>query len=501
MTEIVLGPPGTGKTTRLLKYVDDEITSGVPTEQIAYISFTRRAAEEAVTRACANFKLVRSAFPYFRTLHSLCYRSLGLTKSDVMSDAKLHEFADWLGIRISGHWSEDGTFIGQELGDRALHIDNMARVKQISLRDQYEIDNHDVPWSDALKISKALAMFKASHAILDYTDFLSEFLKQQIVLHDIQMLVVDEAQDLSKLQWSVVNRIAENCRRVVVAGDDDQAIYQWAGADVMSLINMKGQTTVLGQSWRVPRQVQDRANDVVSRINKRWEKDWAPRDSDGTITRVRDIYSADYSGKDILILVRNEFLLRDIRDKLKDEGIVYEYHGHPSIKERYLEAAEYWEQLRRGEDITGAEARRVYTLMSVGLGVKRGFKTLPGLQDDDPVTLSDLRSSHGLLIQDDLPWHGVLDKLPPQDVSYMMGARKRGVRLRHKPAVRLSTIHTAKGAEAEHVILLKEAAKRSHFEMERNPDEELRVWYVGVTRAKERLTLVESSNERGPVWL
>ena len=57
MRKIIFGPPGTGKTTRLLEIVEQELRIGVPPDRIAYLAFTRKAAQEAVQRACTKFKL------------------------------------------------------------------------------------------------------------------------------------------------------------------------------------------------------------------------------------------------------------------------------------------------------------------------------------------------------------------------------------------------------------------------------------------------------------
>jgi superfamily I DNA/RNA helicase len=58
--------------------------------------------------------------------------------------------------------------------------------------------------------------------------------------------------------------------------------------------------------------------------------------------------------------------------------------------------------------------------------------------------------------------------------------------------VRVSTIHGSKGGEADHVVVLREMAQRTHREMrEVSEEDEARVWYVAVTRARERLSIVE----------
>ena len=62
--EIVLGPPGTGKTTKLLALVEEYLSSGVPPDKIGYFAFTRRAADEAITRAAKKFNLSKKAVSY-----------------------------------------------------------------------------------------------------------------------------------------------------------------------------------------------------------------------------------------------------------------------------------------------------------------------------------------------------------------------------------------------------------------------------------------------------
>jgi superfamily I DNA/RNA helicase len=65
----------------------------------------------------------------------------------------------------------------------------------------------------------------------------------------------------------------------------------------------------------------------------------------------------------------------------------------------------------------------------------------------------------------------------------------------------VSTIHGAKGAESDHVVLMKEMVRRTYNEMEKNPDDEARVQYVACTRAKEKLTIVESQTALACPWL
>ena len=114
MKTIILGPPGTGKTTTLLDLVDEFIKAGVDTKRIGYFSFTKKAANEAKQRAVEKFGLDEKDFPYFRTLHSLAFGALGLSKSRVMQSADYKDFGSKCGIPITikkvYNSEEDGTF-------------------------------------------------------------------------------------------------------------------------------------------------------------------------------------------------------------------------------------------------------------------------------------------------------------------------------------------------------------------------------------------------------
>ena len=509
MTEIILGPPGTGKTTTLINLVEEELQRGTPPDRIGYLSFTKKAAAEAQDRARARFGLQREDLPYFSTLHALCYRQLGLRRGDVLEGRRMQAFGEYAGIQLSDRVSEDGTTFGFQRGERALFMEHLARVRCVPLRQQFDDCDDELDWPFVQDIDRRLRVYKAAHGLLDYTDMLSEFLRGGTCPR-LDVLIGDEAQDMSSLQWLVFWKLAAGCRRVAVAGDDDQAIYVWAGADVQHLIEMPGDVRVLGQSWRVPPAVQRVADRLTSVMGRRREKEWRPRaDAAGEVTRVPALYDADVSDEwregtetpPVLVLVRNTYLIKThVAPLLRSRGVVYEYRGRPSLSLGLVQAARQWERLRRGEPLTGSELHDVLEWMSAGVGFARGTKTWAERQGDGLVTMRELRDGRRLL-RDDV-WFDAFDRAPTEDKQYVRRARRAGESLRGRPRVMISTIHSAKGGEADHVVLLKEMAARTHREAELRPADEARVWYVATTRARSKLTIVDAERgNRSCPWL
>ena len=497
-TEIILGPPGTGKTTTLLGIVDEELTRGVPANEIGYFSFTRRAFNEAISRACTKFSLQPKDLPYIRTLHSLCFRALNLRGDSIFKDSTMYAFGKEVGFRMTGSWSEDGTFAGNTEGDRLLFMNNKARVRCISLMEQYDQDDDGLPRSTVLSFDEQLRAYKEREGLWDFTDMMVEY-HAAGPRPQLRTLIVDEAQDLSQLQWRVVNKLSQDCERVVVAGDDDQAIYPWAGADINHFVNLPGRVRVLEQSWRVPAAMQELAARVISSVTNRRPKQWIAREgSRGVLDDARHFDNIDLSEtEDTLILARNRFVVNEqIIPELRRRGLVYEYDGVSSINRGVQNAIVWWERLRRGEAITVEQARVVYDKMRAKHGYKWGFKEIKQIDDGTEVTMADLRARGGLLA--DGPWFDALDHKDIQAAApYVRSVLAQGHKLTTSPKIRVSTIHGSKGGQADRVVLLKDMAWRSWREYEQNPDDEARVWYVAITRAKERLTLVESNSPQG----
>tara|TARA_R100001591_G_scaffold80859_1_gene87921 strand:+ start:209 stop:1645 length:1437 start_codon:yes stop_codon:yes gene_type:complete len=468
----VVGPPGTGKTRRLLNEVQRYVKKGVPLKRIGYFAFTRKAAGEARDRFLKiKTELTKKDIKYFQTLHSLAFNRLGLKEENVMQDLNYKAIGDTCGIQIkyasyeinnwNGIFSSDSEYLG---------LINLARVKQISVLEQLDLNEHlsKIERDKLENIASEIDNYKKTYNLIDFTDMIQKFLDTNDT-PEFDVIFVDEAQDLSLIQWAMINKIEKDTGcDVWVAGDDDQAIFGWAGADVDSFINYDAEEIPLTKSERVPSIIQQTALDVINRIqDNRIDKEYFPKSETGEILERYKLADIDMTTGDWLILTRTKSLLKPIPAYLKKKGLFFESAQGNSVGKSLYEDIQYWSQLQKKITIPDIQLQRV----------KERIK--------GPMNLS-------------LKWYDAFDNVSESQITYMRLLLLNNENPTEKARIKVSTIHGAKGGEATNVVLFLnhtsntiKGAKKSTAKQ----DEEYRVWYVGITRTMKNLYLVKSPNK------
>jgi len=486
----IFGSPGTGKTTTLLKLLEEKISEGFKPEKIGFVSFTRRAVREARSRVIKKFNLSEDDLEYFRTIHSLCYRTLNINSGQVFKGERVKEFSELARIEMSGVSEEDnsGLAVGSKKGDLLLFCDEVSRSSERSLKEIWKELECDHTWEEQEYFSKVLINFKKSKNLLDFTDMLDVFIKEETI-PQLDILFVDEAQDLTTKQWRVIEKLNQHCKFRYIAGDDDQAIYRWAGADVKKFLNIKGNVEVLPISYRLPKTIHKLACDISHKISLRQVKKWTSREDQGSITDISSIEDVDMSDGEWLILARSGYQLFKAESYCKRMGWFYEKGYHEFKTNKFVIAIRSWIKLNRGETISFDELKKLYQCIRSKTGIKRGFKKLEGIDQNVEFSLQNLRDDVGLIAEGD--WQEVIFGLDPEDILMFESLIKSGDIFKNKARIRLSTIHGIKGGESDNVVVISDISYKTWKKFNIEPDDEHRVFYVAVTRAKKNLFLLQ----------
>ena len=486
MRTIVLGPPGTGKTTTLLNKVDDYLKQTDP-DKIGYFAFTQKAAHEARDRAIKKFNLTEDDLPYFRTLHSLAFRKLGLKKDNVMQPRHYKDLGKKLGFPVTyADYQEDqgGIFTSDS---EYLRIIQLAQLRNITPEQQFDLAEHtqDLERDQLRIIHNELRRYKKEYNLIDFNDMILDFTKSNMS-PKFDVVFIDEAQDLSLMQWDMAKSIWNRTTDAFIAGDDDQAIFRWAGADVDSFIALKGEYLPLTQSYRIPAKVHNLAMSIINKIKNRIDKTWKPKVNQGTLHRHFDVDSIDMSHGDWLVLSRTRHMLNDIEESLYRKGLYYKNRYKRNDEQDLHECAIAWESCLKGQPLSYKQVESMSKYISDKHWHKKKIK---GMTKGSFYNIDQLVNDYGLQIK--TVWYEAFDNAGQTRVNYLRKMRKNGEKLNEKPRIELSTIHAAKGGEAENVVLLTDLTENTMRSYERNPDDENRLFYVGATRTKENLHLVE----------
>lgn len=444
-TKLIYGPPGTGKTTALLKILDKELEQTAPS-RIAFVSFTREGVEQGKSRAKERYNLTDESLPYFRTLHSLAFRAAHMNTACVISKKDYALFSKKVGMHFTGFYTED--FKNND--DMYLHYDTVYRNTPSA--SEFFLDYLD---ADKLRyVRNNYKLFKDHFSLYDYTDMIETFVEKGEGL-PVDVAMIDEAQDLTALQWKMVWIAFRGCRTVYIVGDDDQAIYQWSGADVPYFLSLEGSSEVLRQSYRVPRAVWKLACSISAQIKSRVTKRYHSTENEGRVSYANSFDEIVLApDKTHMILSRNDYFLKEVIQTLRDKGIVYHYKGACSVPAQDVNLIARYEANRR-------------------------------THENDPALMAKVKKDADL----DAPWYDSLN-FDEDHATYLRTVIKNK---RDAKRITVSTIHGVKGGEADNVVLLTDLTKRTYDNLQSNPDSEHRVFYVGATRAKESLTILYPS--------
>lgn len=513
-TEIIIAGPGVGKTTELLNRIEMVLAEDISTKDIAFFSFSNTAVDEGLNRLVTRMEYTKNSFPYFRTLHSMAFSLLGLTANQIITRSLMGVFAKQNNLKL-GMYTHDGTLVKCYTPDAMLLAKiNTARMLQKPLR-QYlaEHIDEDISIDRAEDIADKYEKFKQANGVIDFTDMLILANMPHVETPAFKYVFIDEAQDLSTLQWKLVEKIAANTEQIVIVGDERQAIADFAGADVDYFLSIKGRMTVLNRSHRVPRTIFNLARKVEKHMKKTRNADWYPRkqepleNSPGEIIRTTELPVRAMARGSWLVLVRTNSQLADIR-----EFMLHCYHklpaafqvdGKPAVPLDVFKAIQIFQAGAKFEDFNK------YTFITPEdtdtpemKKQKENFVMLlkKFMTSSDPTTpVLDNLFLHHFKYRN---WFDAFDKLTIPERKYINAIKDAYYKNKNifaNAKIKLSTIHSAKGMEADNVVLCTALTYKTFHEWELNKDRsdtEEKVLFVAITRARKKLYLMGQKRQQ-----
>lgn len=525
------------------------------------VTYTKAGVEEAQERL---YKMLNEPKYRIEervtTIHSQCYSVSVRDEESLVRYHNRESFCNKWGLEFDYSDDDDDLMAGDETeGNVLFKMYEWLKNNWKSLED-YEDCPIEFPGShDPLKLMKDWEDFKSDQDLVEFTDMIERAVlkgKQQVLnlglgplfaddeidakelfeearrdpsrtedlienmrgkgaFVDTKVLYVDEVQDLTPAQWRWYLLQKLICERVFIGGDDDQTIYGWAGANPEFMLDEEGSFEVLDRTYRIPENIWEQCDDVIQQVDKRQEKEVQPDGEGGefvALKKPRNRKLIPYLEQDdVFVLLRARYMIDNFRNDLHELGIPYRnvstfdtwtddivnlrdglaalHNDEDKVPSEGLQTLIDYasdsmlannKEFDGGERVmgmfNGIDAQRARELFNVGSGIRTGeFNYVRYLEMCDDINYYEKAAIVGNINE------GRTDLYPDH--------------------LTIGTIHSAKGKEAETVILATDSTgtiiDNMNEEVRNKPgkmisDAERRVYYVGMTRASDTLVLVEN---------
>jgi DNA helicase-2/ATP-dependent DNA helicase PcrA len=540
-----IGGPGTGKTRAILSQLTeakDEL--GLATDEVALCTFSVAGRSEISERAASEWGVPVESLTkdgWFRTAHSIAYKQCETRQGQLLTGGDSEWLVRAVGARV-GTLADDRSERQYLIGDDdspvslALQAWDVARNLCCPLRKVIDRINAQSPRSQvtdeaARRTVERYEKAKRRDDRLDYVDLISAFagIKHSLegstecaptgeVPESIRVLAVDEAQDSSRLVDAVCRRLAfgGNVERVYLTGDPYQSCHGFAGGDYTLFLGWQvDDERIMPQSYRCPPEVMRLGETCLRRMKSGYvDRKIRPAEHSGKArlcAYVDEAMNGIRAGDSVLILGRCVHALSGYTHWLDSRSLPWSWASSSGVSDQYAGFRALY-GLSRGEMVCGEDLGHAIAMLAVrseqhGELLARGEKAAwrdgrrhyVDFVDHEQFDALGIRPALATLIREGR-WSSVIEpKRRDRAERWLKAAKLHGVEAASSPGIRVSTIHSAKGLEADIVIMSSRtsaAVERGRMLFDDTHDEECRIAYVGVTRARSEFRYVEEGGSQ-----
>ena len=541
---LVVAGAGSGKTRVLTERIKYLLDNGVDPREIASFTFTKRAALEM------KYRLKGYDFDNIYTFHSFCYDIIKNNKDELgfQKFNKIHvvdeDFEERIILDILSELklNYNHKLIKDYISKRKNNI-------EYKFKDTAEAALFN-------KIYFKFQEYLMTRGFIDYDDMISLVVNnldnlsiKEDILDSCKYILVDECQDTNQIQYELIKKLSSKYNNLFFVGDDDQKIYSFRTSDndvMNSFKNSCDEVIILNQNYRCASNILDKANKLISfnknRDNKQLFSEILPKykikyddyldtkqEADFVASKIERLINMGYKPNEIAVLFRNNYESLQIEYALKSRNIPFTLYGRPKFYKhdeikrmisiyRLINNPDDYISFREDIPIDQAiytklmeeyrlsklkfidflissqyENLKDYAIKIKGIIEKRDlfnkstlfdtlvkllFKTQTGKCYNNLIEFKDLIVNNELEHEID-----IINELMLNDSIN-----------KNEMGVNLLTIHKAKGLEFKcvFIISINDGILPSTIENNNLLQEERRVLYVGITRAKEYLYLSSS---------
>lgn len=459
---IVIAVAGAGKSTTL-----EETARRVGRNYVALV-FGRKNAAELKERGMNA-----------RTFHSLTFGAvLRHKRQKDPTDNKLLQLCD---ANMTGEDQKMyGAFIrrlvslGKNAGVGCLEIGSRENWLKLVEHHNLELDDERATIERAVQLAHELLEWSNASPLVDFDDMLYIAVRDGLNLPKFDYVFVDEAQDTNAIQRAILRKIMYPHSRVIFVGDPAQAIYGFRGADANSMDQLAEEFDCielpLTVSYRCPRKVVEYARKWVSHIEA------APNAADGSVRTLDFNWGPKtFQAGDLIVCRTTKPLITAVYQLIKARvpaAIMGKDIGKGLVGLVNRMNAKGVDRL--------VDKLRAYTMREVE-------KCIAKRQEAKAEAIED--RTDALMV--------IIDSLPENDRTVPAVTRAiEALFSDERAAVTLSTIHRAKGLEADRVYWLNRSQCPSKYaKQDWQLKQEYNLCYVAATRAKAELVLIEERRD------